>query len=408
MMNNIQFSKMQRFGSPDNQNYIIQGDNCNVCDILSEEYKSAVKCIYIDPPYNNGEEYAHYTDIWTHRNWLYNMEKILRRLFPLLSDDGSIWISIDDTELHYLKVLCDEIFGLKNFITTIVWQHRTTRENRRVFSNNHEYILLYAKNPSLFKNNRNDLPLNSDVLDRYKNPDNDHRGPWQSISLNVQAGHAVKSQFYSIATPGGAKYDPPNGRCWAYNEERMLKEIDLGNIWFGTDGNGVPRKKKFLSDLKKGMTPETLWSASQVGTTNDAKKHILSMFPNIPVFDTPKPEKLIKQILEISSNEGDLILDAFLGSGTTAAVAHKLGRKYIGIDYSADSMNYAVERLKMVIDGESGGISKSVGWSGGGGFHGFSLVTKKGYDKAPESHEPSEKSDGTATNRSIPVQVSHL
>lgn len=390
MMNNIQFSKMQCVGSPNNQNYIIQGDNCNVCDILSEEYHSAVKCIYIDPPYNNGEEYSHYTDIWTHRNWLYNMEKILRRLFPLLSDNGSIWISIDDTELHYLKVLCDEIFGLKNFITTIVWQHRTTRENRRVFSNNHEYILLYAKNPALFKNSRNDLPLNPDVLNRYKNPDNDPRGAWQSISLNVQAGHAVKSQFYTITTPGGAKYDPPNGRCWAYNEERMLKEIDCGNIWFGVNGNGVPRKKKFLSDLKKGMTPETLWSASQAGTTNDAKKHILSLFPNIPVFDTPKPEMLIKQILEISSNEGDLILDAFLGSGTTAAVAHKLGRRYIGIDYSADSMNYAVERLKMVINGESGGISKLVGWSGGGGFHSLSLVTKKGYDETTESPEKNE------------------
>lgn len=390
MINNIQFSKMQSFGLPNNQNYIIQGDNCNVCDILSEEYKSAIKCIYIDPPYNNGEEYSYYNDIWTHRNWLYNMERILRRLFPLLSEDGSIWISIDDTELHYLKVLCDEIFGLKNFITTIVWQHRITRENRRVFSNNHEYILLYAKNPSLFKSTRNDLPLNPDVLNRYKNPDSDPRGPWQSISLNVQAGHAVKSQFYTITTPGGAQYDPPNGRCWAYNEERMLKEIGYGNVWFGVDGNGVPRKKKFLSDLKRGMTPETLWSAAQVGTTNDAKKHMLSLFPNNPVFDTPKPELLIKQILEISSNEGDLILDAFLGSGTTAAVAHKLGRSYIGIDNSADSINYAVERLKMVIDGEPGGISKSVGWTGGSGFHSLSLVTKQGCDETPESREPSE------------------
>lgn len=389
-MNYIQFSKMHCFGSTANQNYIIQGDNFNICDVLGEEYKCEVKCIYIDPPYNNGEEYSHYTDIWTHRNWLYNMEKILRRLFPLLSDDGSIWISIDDTELHYLKVLCDEVFGLKNFVTTIVWQHRTTRENRRVFSNNHEYILLYAKNPFIFKNSRNDLPLNPDVLSRYKNPDNDPRGPWQSVSLNVQAGHAVESQFYTITAPGGAKHDPPNGRCWAYNEKRMLQEIDCGNIWFGTDGNGVPRKKKFLSDLKKGMTPETLWSASQVGTTNDAKKHILSLLPNIPVFDTPKPETLIKQILEISSNEGDLILDAFLGSGTTAAVAHKIGRKYIGIDCSANSFNYAVERLKLVIDGESGGISKSVGWSGGGGFHSLSLVAKKDYDETAESREPSE------------------
>ena len=359
---------VKQYGMVNSGNMIIRGDNRAVCDSLKSELLNQVKCVYIDPPYNNGEEYNHYNDIGSRKDWLSDMREVLSRLFPLLSPDGSIWISIDDNELHYLKVLCDEVFDAKNFISTIVWQHRTTRENRRVFSNNHEYILLYAKNLAEFKESRNPLPLSSDVQKRYKNPDNDPRGLWQSVSLNVQAGHAVASQFYTIVSPMGIPHEPPNGRCWIYNQERMLREIDEGNVWFGADGKGVPRKKKFLKDAKTGLTPETLWSANQVGTTNQAKKHILSLFPKMPVFDTPKPESLIKQILEISTNPNDLVLDAFLGSGTTAAVAHKLGRKYIGIDCSAESINCATNRLTQVIDGESGGISGNVAWTGGGGF----------------------------------------
>jgi len=367
-MVNHKLKTVKQYGIANSENMIIHGDNRVVCDLLKMKLLNQVKCIYIDPPYNNGEEYNHYSDNGSRDNWLLSMREILSKLFPLLSSDGSIWISIDDTQLHYLKVLCDEVFGAKNFISTIVWQHRTTRENRRVFSNNHEYILLYAKCPAEFKDSRNPLPLSSDVQKRYKNPDNDPRGLWQSISLNVQAGHAVASQFYTIVSPNGIPHDPPNGRCWIYNQERMLREIDEGNVWFGLDGNGVPRKKKFLKDAKTGLTPETFWSAHQVGTTNQAKKHILSLFPNMPVFDTPKPESLIKQILEISTNPNDLVLDAFLGSGTTAAVAHKIGRKYIGIDCSTESINYATERLIQVIDGESGGISEDVTWTGGSGF----------------------------------------
>ena len=367
-MASLKLITIKQYGTADNNNMIIHGDNRTACDLLKSELASQVKCIYIDPPYNNGEGYNHYSDVATRKNWLCEMEQILSRLFPLLSSDGSIWISIDDTELHYLKVLCDEIFGVKNFISTIVWQHRTSRENRRVFSNNHEYILLYAKNPTEFKEFRNLLPLSPDILERYKNPDNDPRGPWQSISLNVQAGHAVASQFYTIVSSTGVSHTPPNGRCWIYNQERMLDEIQQGNVWFGADGKGVPRKKKFLKDTKKGLTPDTLWTANQVGTTNQAKKHILSLFPQMPVFDTPKPESLIKQILEIATNPNDIVLDAFLGSGTTAAVAHKIGRKYIGIDRSAESIQCATERLAKVINGESGGISNEVNWTSGGGF----------------------------------------
>lgn len=362
--------RIERHGN-NADNMIIKGDNCAVCDCLMDEFASKVKCIYIDPPYNNGEKYTHYSDVYDHEQWISNMKRIVTRLYQLLSDDGSLWISIDDNEVHYLKVLCDEVFGRNRFVTTIIWQHRTTRENRKTFSNNHEYILVYAKNPSVFKKSRNLLTVDDTVLSRYKNPDNDPRGPWQSVSLNVQAGHAVKSQFYSIKAPNGKVYNPPNGRCWIYNEERMQREIAENNIWFGKDQNGTPRKKKFLHEAKLGMNPETLWHASLVGTTNDAKKQLLALFPSMIVFDTPKPESLIRQILEIASDEGDLVLDAFLGSGTTAAVAHKIQRSYIGIDISSESISYALERLDRVIKGEQGGISKDVSWNGGGAFSYF-------------------------------------
>lgn len=365
-------------------NMIIKGDNCAVCDYIMNEFADKVKCIYIDPPYNNGEEYAHYSDVFSHKQWLDNMRSIINRLFRLLTKDGSLWISIDDNEVHYLKVLCDEIMGRSNFVTTIIWQQRTTRENRRAFSNNHEYILVYAKDPATFKKKRNLLCADNSVLARYKNPDNDPRGPWQSVSLNVQAGHAVSSQFYSITAPGGKVFNPPNGRCWIYNETRMKKEIADNNIWFGLDKNSTPRKKKFLCDAKLGLTPETLWLASDVGTTNDAKKQLLALFPTMTVFDTPKPESLIRRILEIASNEGDLILDAFLGSGTTAAVAHKMKRAYIGIDISSESIDYSLSRLKRVIAGEKSGISKDLGWEGGGSFSYYEYYDNMNFHKVIE------------------------
>ena len=358
-------------------NMIIKGDNCAVCDCLMDEFAAKVRCIYIDPPYNSGEKYTHYSDVFSHKQWLDNMKAIISRLFCLLSKDGSLWISIDDDEVHYLKVLCDEIMGRGSFITTIIWQQRTTRENRRAFSNNHEYILVYAKDPAEFKKARNLLSADDAVLSRYKNPDNDPRGPWQSVSLNVQAGHGVSSQFYPIIAPGGKVFNPPNGRCWIYNQDRMKKEIADNNIWFGADQNSTPRKKKFLCNAKLGLTPETLWLSSAVGTTNDAKKQLLALFPDVTVFDTPKPEGLIRRIFEIASDEEDLVLDAFLGSGTTAAVAHKMNRSYIGIDISTKSIDYALNRLKRVIDGEKSGISKDIGWEGGGSFSYYEYIDNK-------------------------------
>lgn len=363
-------------GKHHHNNKIIQGDNIEVLEHLGEAYREKVKCIYIDPPYNNGEKYTHYDDQLNHDEWLENIVSTLKQLKPLLRKDGSIWISIDDNEVHYLKVAADKVFGRSNFVTTIIWQQRTTRENRKVFSNNHEYILVYCVDSKSFSEKRNLLPVTEEILSRYKNPDNDPRGLWQSVSANVQAGHAVGSQFYEIISPTGKIHNPPNGRCWVYNQDRMEREIKENNIWFGVSGAGVPRIKKYLVDAKSGVTPETIWLGNDVGTNKQAKKHILKLFPDKPVFDTPKPEQLIKRIFDIATDEGDLILDAYLGSGSTASTAHKMNREYIGIESGSHIVEYVSRRLQLVIDGEQGGISKDVNWSGGGAFE-FHRVVKR-------------------------------
>lgn len=368
--------KYSVLGKYHQSNKIIQGDNTDVLEHLDGEYRGKVKCIYIDPPYNNGEVYTHYNDQFNHDEWLKNIVATLEKLKSLLRKDGSIWISIDDNEVHYLKVAADKVFGRSNFVTTIIWQQRTTRENRKVFSNNHEYILVYCIDTKLFSQKRNLLPITEEILSRYKNPDNDPRGLWQSVSANVQAGHAVESQFYNIVSPSGKVHYPPNGRCWVYNQDRMQREINEHNIWFGLNGTGVPRIKKFLVDAKNGVTPETIWLGKDVGTNKQAKKHLLKLFPNKPVFDTPKPEQLIKRIIDIASDEGDLILDAYLGSGSTASVAHKMNREYIGIESGAHIVEFVSKRLQLVIEGEQGGISKEIDWNGGGGFE-FYRAEKK-------------------------------
>ena len=363
------------YGDVSSDNRLIHGDNLLALKALEQEFTGKIKCVYIDPPYNTGSAFEHYDDGLEHSLWLSLMRDRLELLAKLLRDDGSIWISIDDNEAHYLKVLCDEIFGRANFVANIIWEKRTTRENRRVFSFNHDHVLVYAKVKSAFEAVRNPLPLNQTVLDRYKNPDNDPRGPWQSVSANAQAGHATASQFYDLIAPSGVKHRPPEGRCWLYTQERMRAEIAKNNIWFGKDGKSAPRIKKFLRDAQAedaGLTPETLWKSDDVGTNDSAKKHLLQVFDGESRFDTPKPEELIARIVEIASNSGDLILDSFLGSGTTAAVAHKLGRRWIGIELGEHANSLCATRMRKVIDGsDPGGITEAVDWKGGGGFRFF-------------------------------------
>lgn len=356
------------YGDKNTGNALIHGDNLRILQVLSRLIPESVKCVYLDPPYNNGESYKHYFDSMGHDEWLKDMKARLEKIHRILRQDGSLWISIDDSEVHYLKVAADEVFGRANFVSTIVWERRTTRENRKAFSKNHEYLLVYAKNNAVWSKVRNPLPLTDEVKGRYKNPDSDPRGPWQSVSANTQDGHATPQQHYTLIAPNGKRHTPPKGRCWVYTEEKMREEIAKNNVWFGKTGNGAPRLKCFLKDRKSGLTPETLWTAGEVGTTSDAKKQLLDLFKETTLFDTPKPEQLISRVLQISTNPGDFVLDAFLGSGTTAAVAHKMGRNYIGIEIGDHVKTHCAHRLRQVIAGEAGGISASIGWQGGGGF----------------------------------------
>ena len=375
----------------ESDNAIIQGDNQVALELLKLRYARKIRCAYIDPPYNNQERYTHYSDAQSHETWLAEIVACATQIKSLLRPDGSLWVSIDDRQVHYLKVALDEVFGRANFVTTIIWEQRTTRENRKVFSNNHEYILVYAADFNRFKDKRGLLDWDEEVLTRFKNPDNDPRGPWQSVTANVQAGHATKSQFYDVIAPNGWRHEPPKGRCWVYNEARMKKEIAENNVWFGTNGDGVPRLKRFLRDARPGFTPHTLWKAEEVGTNDHAKKHLLELFTKQELFDTPKPEALIQRILSIASEPNDIVLDAYLGSGTTAAVAHKMGRRYIGIEQGDHAATHCVDRIRKVIAGEQGGASRSLGWTGGGAFHFYTLnrqedrVSIGGTEKLPRT-----------------------
>ena len=354
----------------DASNMLIQGDNLDALKALLPFYAGQVKCIYIDPPYNTGSAFEHYDDNLEHSKWLAMMWPRLEILRELLSEDGSIWVSIDDNEVHYLKVIMDEVFGRRNFVANVVWQKRTSPDFRAVLGDGHENVLVCAKNASLFREKANLLPLSENQKKEYKNPDNDPRGPWVSRDFSAQGYRP--NQMYKIVTPGGAEYYPPEGSCWKNVEDVFLTQVEEGRFWFGKDGKGVPRRKNYLSEAR-GRQSWTWWPNEEVGHNQEAKREVNTLFGAANTFDTPKPERLIQRILHIATNPGDLVLDSFLGSGTTAAVAHKMGRRYIGIEMGEHAVSHCVPRLRKVIEGEQGGISKSVNWQGGGGFRFYRL-----------------------------------
>lgn len=357
---------------PDTQNMLIHGDNLLALKALEKDFAGKMKCIYIDPPYNTGSAFEHYDDNFEHSQWLTLIRPRLELLWKLLSQDGSIWISIDDDEQAYMKVLCDELFGRSQFVASIIWQKRTSPDMRAVLSDGHEYVLLYVKNKDSFKEIRNKLPLSEDQAQNYKNPDNDPRGRWTSADYTAQGFRP--NQMYETTTPGGTKYTPPEGKCWKNIEEVFLEQVKDNRIWFGADGCGMPRRKTFLSE-HEGVIPWTWWTNKEVGHNQEAKRENIALFGAADAFDTPKPERLIQRIIHIASNSGDLILDSFLGSGTTAAVAHKMGRRYIGIEMGDHAYTHCKERLDKVISGEDeGGITKAVEWQGGGGYRFYELA----------------------------------
>jgi adenine-specific DNA-methyltransferase len=360
------------YGEADTENMLIHADNLLALKALEQNFSGRIKCIYIDPPYNTGNAFEHYDDGLEHSTWLNLMKPRLELLYKLLSSDGSIWISIDADESHYLKVACDEIFGRKNFIDEVIWQRAYSPINlKKTLSRSHDVMLVYAKNfDEKFELNK--LPRSEEANQRYSNPDNDPRGVWKSSDCSV--GPVVQEKLYTITTPSGRKVTPPDGRCWLYTEERFKEMVADNRIWFGPNGNSVPSVKKFLTEVKSGITAMTLWTYQEVGHNQDAKKEVKE-FNSDNVFATPKPEKLIQRVIQLATNEGDWVLDSFLGSGTTAAVAHKMGRKWIGIELGNHANTHCLPRLKAVCDGtDQGGISKAVGWEGGGGFKFYNLA----------------------------------
>ena len=360
---------------PDTENMLIHGDNLLALKALESKFAGRVKCIYIDPPYNTGAAFDYYEDNLEHSIWLNLIRPRLEILWNLLDKEtGSLWISIDDAEQAYLRVLCDELFGRTNFVAQIVWQKRYSRENREAIGDVHEYILVYAKSPMKFKEDRNLVPMSEEQAKVYKNPNNDPRGRWRPVPMTAQAGHATPDQFYEITAPGGKVHTPPPGRCWGMAKKTFEELLADGRIYFGKDNNSQPNTIRYLSEVP-GVAPWTWWPCKEVGHTDSSKKEILALFGEDNIFDTPKPEALIERIINIASNPGDLVLDSFLGSGTTAAVAHKMGRRYIGIEMGDHAYTHCKVRLDKVISGEdTGGITKSAGWISGGGYRFYELA----------------------------------
>ena len=359
------------YGETNTENMLIHADNLLALKALEQNFAGKIKCIYIDPPYNTGNAFEHYDDGLEHSMWLNLMKPRLELLYKLLDDKGSMWISIDDDESHYLKVYCDELFGRKNFVSNVIWEKKYSPQNdAKWLSDSHDHILVYAKNKEIWRPSL--LPRTEEMDNRYKNPDNDERGPWKPADFSVKT--YSKNSDYPVVLPSGRIVNPPQSRCWVTSKERFDELVADNRIWFGESGNNVPSVKKFLTEVKQGSVSKTIWNRTEVGDNQEAKKEIKA-FDNDNVFTTPKPERLIQRVIQLASNEGDFVLDSFLGSGTTAAVAHKMGRKWIGIELGEHCNTHCLPRLKMVCDGtDQGGISKAQEWKGGGGFKFYGLA----------------------------------
>lgn len=359
-------------------NFFIKGDNLYSLKGLEQNFRNSIKCIYIDPPFNTGKTFDHYADALDKNLWLSMMKIRLEIMRNLLSEDGIIMVHIDDDEMPYLKILMDEIFwghskvnGTRkssgNHVATVVWQKKFAPQNdAKFFSDVHDFILIYAKDISKLKINL--VERTEEQNSRYKNRDNDPRGPWTSSDLTVKTPNP--EWVYPIELPSGRTVIPAKSRSWGFSKERFYELVNDNRIWFGDKGNSMPRLKRFLSDVKDGVVPKTIWFREEVGDNSEGKKEIKKFITTEnDVFTTPKPERLIERIIHIATNEGDWVLDAFLGSGTTCAVAHKMNRKWIGLENGSQLDEICVPRLKAIVDGkDEGGITKKVAWKGGGGF----------------------------------------
>jgi len=358
-------------------NRLIFGDNLLALKALQQEFAGKVKCVFIDPPYNTGSAFIHYDDGVEHSIWLSLMRDRLEIIRRLLSNDGSLWITIDDNEVHYLRVLCDEVFGRSNFVANVVWEKvYTPKSNGRGLSADHDHILVFAKSEKWLETGWNVIPRTDEQMGRFTNPDNDPNGPWRTYPLDVRTEDGAKREKYryEVELPSGRKVKPSPGRHWAFPLKIFEEERTSGNIYFGKDGNAMPTRKVYLKDAKEGVIARTWWPYKEVGGNQDAKREILALFGDSG-FITPKPESLLHRILTIATNPDDIVLDSFAGSGTTGAVAHKMGRRWIMVELGEHCHTHIIPRLKKVIGGEDpGGITKAVNWKGGGGFRYFRLA----------------------------------
>lgn len=354
-------------------NWLIQGDNLDALKALLPFFAGRVKCIYIDPPYNTRSAFEHYDDNLEHSQWLSMMVPRLELLRELLAEDGSIWVSIDDNEGHYLKVVLDEVFGRANFISTLIWEKADSpRNSARQFSSDHDYVHVYSKQPEWVPKR---LPRSEESDAIYSNPDNDDRGPW--LPGDPYANKPYSRGQYSVTGPSGRTFSPPPGRFWRISLEK-LRELDSeGRVWWGPTGEARPSIKRYLSEVGD-LVPRTIWKKDSVGSNRTSKNEMRALFPGEESFGTPKPERLVERVLNVATERGDIVLDSFLGSGTTAAVAHKMRRRWIGIEMGEHARTHCLPRLEKVVAGEQGGISESVNWKGGGGFR-FATLGKPAF-----------------------------
>jgi adenine-specific DNA-methyltransferase len=358
-------------GNGNAENLLIQGDNLLALKALLPFYRGQVKCIYIDPPYNTQSAFEHYDDKLEHSQWLSMMHPRLVLLRELLAEDGSIWVSIDDREAHYLKVLMDEVFGRGNFVTSVIWEKADSpRNSARQFSSDHDHILVYSRAANWTPKK---LGRTEETDSIYTNPDSDERGPW--LPGDPYANKPYSKGLYSVTGPTGRTFSPPPGRYWRISESK-LRELDTeGRIWWGPTGAARPSIKRYLSEVSD-LVPRTLWRKDAVGSNRTSKNEMRALFPDETSFGTPKPERLIERVLNIATDPNDLILDSFLGSGTTAAVAHKMKRRWIGIEMGEHAVTHCLPRLEKVGAGETGGESRPP-WAGRAAAASVSIVSAR-------------------------------
>lgn len=379
-------------------NVLAIGDGLDVLEALKSQTNvldGGVRLVYIDPPFNTQVNFRQYKDTMQRPMWLSMMRDRLTALRPLLAEDASVWVHLDDSEVHRARSVMDEVFGEDAFVASVVWQKKTTRDSRAAFSSNHDTILVYAPSgPKKWKTSRNLLAKDDAIL---RNRDDDPRGPWADAPFTAPGFR--KAQQYEIVTPTGQLLRPPRGRSWYATEQTYLDLLADGRIWFPKGGDGSPRLKLFANQLR-GLVPFTVWGATDTGTNDDAKRHLMAMFPDVEVFDTPKPESLLERIIHIATNPGELVVDIFGGSGTTAAVAHKMGRRWVVAERNSQTiLDFLLPRLQRVIDGtDPGGVTEAASWWGGGGFEVVVVPPRLG-ERSDQSNEQAIRQRLTARSK---------